>query len=110
MGTKRLDMGKSKQELFEELKKVKAFWSYSEVNQINDESLIEHVLMRLEVDRIKDLFLLFGKNKVRQAWKEYLVKQEPFFHEKNRHFASVYFGIKNPDKYLSREAAKQRNF
>jgi len=42
------------------------------VNQINEESLIEHVLMFLEADRFNDLFFFLGKRKFarcgRSSW------------------------------------------
>ena len=57
----------AKQQLFRKLKKENCFWSYdlSKMKSISDESLIEHVLLHLDIEDINQLFQLFGYKKAK---------------------------------------------
>lgn len=60
----------ARKQLFRKLKKENCFWSYdvSKMMSISDESLIEHVLLYLDIEDINQLFLLFGYKKVKRVW------------------------------------------
>lgn len=91
-----------KDKLFEELKTEGAFWSYSDVKEIDDESLIEKVFIHLDMDSVERLFLIFKKSYVKKVWKDRLVRQEPYYHDLNHFIAAFYFNIKKPDQYIKR--------
>ena len=95
------NMKKSRQILFEKLRKKNAFWSYKNVNEIDDDLLIEKVLLMLDLDDINLLFKIYDKGFLKQVWEERILRQEPYFHGLNRFFAWFYFGIKDPDEYIS---------
>lgn len=60
----------ARKQLFRKLKKENCFWSYdvSKMMSISDESLIEHVLLYLDIEDINQLFQLFGYKKVKRVW------------------------------------------
>ncbi|MBR1800945.1 MAG: hypothetical protein IJ767_05545 [Bacteroidaceae bacterium] len=91
-----------KQELTEQLKKEKCFWSFKEasVQDIPDDVLIEKVLVYLDLPDIDKLFSLYSRRKIKQVWLNELVPQQDYYHSLNRFFAWWYFGIKKPDSYL----------
>jgi len=99
-----------KNNLLDKLNKNNAFWSYEKVQLINNDDLIEHVLINLDIDDIERLFLIFDKNHVRKIWKERLIKQEPYYHNLNIFIASVYFEIKHPVNYISRIKKQVQNY
>jgi hypothetical protein len=95
-------MVNSRQILFEKLKKKNAFWSFCNVNDINDDLLIEKVMLMLDIDDINYLFKIYDKGLIKQVWEDRILRQEPFYHGLNRFFAWFYFGIENPDEYLNK--------
>lgn len=88
--------------LTENLKREIVFWSYDQpsLSEISDDILIEKVLLHLDIDDIKLLFLLFPGKKIQSVWKESMLSQEPMYHQLNRLYAFLFFGIKNPDRYI----------
>lgn len=93
-----------KLDLFRKLQDQNAFWSYSipESAEISDSDLIENVIVHLDKSDIMLLFELFPKRDIQKVWRERLVSQEPYYHSLNKYMAYIFFGIKNPDKYLRR--------
>src|SRR3989339_158942 len=87
------------------LKDVNAFWSYdsSVINSIDEEVLIENVLIHLEFEDIILLFNNYPKSKIKAAWINRLVRQEPMYHNLNNMIALLFFNIKNPKRYLQRK-------
>ena len=69
-------------------------------NRLNIESIIEKTLVYLDVDEIKVLFELYGKQMVKHVWLERLVPQGDYLFTLNRFFAWFYFRVKNPDMYI----------
>ena len=57
-------------------------------------------LVYLDLDEIKVLFELYGKQKVKRVWLERLVPQGEYLHTLNRFFAWFYFRVKKPDMYI----------
>ena len=101
---------KIRENLLDVLKKMNAFWSYnaSDISEqtISDELFIEKSLVHLDIDDLKKLFSLFPYKKIKDVWKNQLCIQEPYYHELNTMLACLYFGIKNPDRYLKTMSKK----
>lgn len=96
-------------DLIKKLHEEQAFWSYDpdSIKQIPDEVLIEKVLLHLDIDDIKILFLLFPKIKIQKVWKEKMLSQEPMYHGLNRLYSFLLFNIKNPDRYIRENKNKR---
>jgi hypothetical protein len=81
-----------------------AFWSYIpnvvNVQNIEDDLFIEKVLVHLDIDDINKLFLLYPAKKIKNIWKSRLCVQEPYYHRLNCMLGSLYFDIKNPQRYI----------
>lgn len=88
-----------------------AFWSLNQdtLSHIPDDLLIEKVLLHLYIDEIKILFTLFEKKRIKRYWKEKMLPQEPLYHNLNRLYAFLFFGIKNPDRYIRDAVSKRYN-
>ena len=99
---KEIDIEQEKMNLIDNLLRENAFWSYDQSSglKISDEILIEKALLHLDIDDINTLFLLFPKKKIRNIWKNKMLSQEPMYHQLNRLYSFLYFGIKNPDRYI----------
>jgi hypothetical protein len=91
-----------KKQLFRKLKKSNCFWSYdiSKMKKISDESLIEYVLLFLDIDDINLLFPLFGYKKVKRVWLDRVAPQGAMFRPYNILYAWYYFGAKRPEAYV----------
>lgn len=91
-----------RQQLFRKLKKENCFWSYdvSKMKSISDESLIEHVLLYLDIEDINLLFPLFGYKKVKRVWLDCVAPQGAMFRPYNILYAWYYFGAKRPEAYV----------
>jgi hypothetical protein len=95
--------------LEKKLRKLNVFWSYdlSDNHDIPDDVLIEKTLIYLDIDDLKALFSLFGKQHIKKIWKERMLSQEPMYHGLNRLYAFLFFGIKHPDRYLRNSVSKR---
>ena len=91
-----------RQLLFHKLQKENCFWSYdmSKMKFISDESLIEHVLLYLDIEDINLLFPLFGYKKVKRVWLDRVAPQGAMFRPYNILYAWYYFGAKRPEAYV----------
>ena len=71
-----------RRQLLRKLKKENCFWSYdvSKMKSISDNSLIEHVLLYLELDRVAPQGAMFRPYNILYAW--------------------YYFGAKRPEAYV----------
>lgn len=72
---------KAKQQLFYKLRDKGIFWSYSkniQYENINDSIFIEYVLKYGDFEDIQLIFILFGKRKVKNIWKEKLRSDQRF--------------------------------
>ena len=70
--------------------------------QVPDEILIEKTLLYLDIEDINKLFTIYPYKKIKQVWRERLVIQGDYFGKLNKLLAWMYFGIKNPEKYIKR--------
>ena len=97
-----------KKYLFGRLKKENAFWSYAPASvllkNVDDDTLIEKVLLHLDIDDINRLFAIYPKAKIKSVWRTRLCPHEPYYNGLNRLFAYIYFDIKNPDRYIKRQS------
>jgi hypothetical protein len=96
--------------LTDKLYRNKVFWSYDPTHKesLPDEMLIERVLLHLDLEDITSLFTLFRRSEIKKIWLEKMVSQEPMYHALNRLYAFLYFGIKNPDRYIRRFLNKKQ--
>ena len=97
--------------LFRKLKKENCFWSYdvSKMKSISDESLIEHVLLYLDIDEINMLFPLFGYKKVKRVWLDRVAPLGAMFRQYNILYAWYYFGAKHPEAYVKSIETRHMN-
>ncbi len=93
-----------KGDLLRQLKEESAFWSYAlesvTLESITDDQLIALTMRYLDLDEIKQLFLIFSFKKIKGAWRRLLVPEGEYLYTLNRFFAWYYFKAKNPDAYL----------
>lgn len=93
-----------KERLIEQLKKEKAFWSYSpesvSAESVSDDMLIAFTLRFLDIDEINLLFTVFSAKAIKGVWRSMLVPEGEYLYTLNRFLAWYYFGAKNPDAYL----------
>ncbi len=97
-------MDKGIREYFiKQLQKEHAFWNWNqdEIKHINDDTIIEYSILYLDMEEIILLFDHFEKKRIKEIWLKKLVRQEPMYHNLNRLMALLFFGIKNPDRYLA---------
>ena len=88
-----------KKVLLRRLKEENCFWSYdiSKMDDISDEALIEHVLLYLDIDDIKQLFLMYSYKKVKRVWLDRVAPQGEMFRNYNILYAWYFFGAKRPE-------------
>ena len=99
----RADRDARKHFLIEKLKEENRFWSYAPGfadSDVPDDIIIEKTLVYLDLDEIRMLFELYGKQKVKHVWLERLVPQGDYLYSLNRFFAWFYFRVKKPDMYV----------
>ena len=100
-----------RKQLLHKLKKENCFWSYdkSKMKSISDESLIEYVLLYLDIDDINQLFPLFGFKKVKRIWLDRVAPLGAMFRPFNILYAWYYFDIKRPDAYVKSIETRHMN-
>ncbi|GHT11559.1 hypothetical protein AGMMS4956_04770 [Bacteroidia bacterium] len=95
---------REKERLLQQLKDGCAFWSYEPssvtINTTSDDLLIEKVLLHLDIDEINTLFTIYPKQHIQEVWEKQMCVHEPRYHRLNVFLALVYFGIKNPGRYI----------
>ena len=93
-----------KNHLCEQLVAKNAFWSYDVKSheEIPDEELIEKCFTVLDLDDIDLMFEIFPRKRIYQVWEERLAIQGEYMQMLNIMIAMYYFGIKEPEKYLTR--------
>ena len=100
-----------KRQLFAELKKENAFWSYDSASVsadiISDETLIANVLRHLDLAEINLLYKIYPAKKIKKVWIEQLVPEGPYLYTLNRFLAWYYFKAKRPDAYLKSLQTRQ---
>ena len=100
-----------KYQLVNMLKVQNSFWSYapSDWQNIPDDMLIEKTLIYLDLPQIDQLIAAYGKNRVKNVFRERLIPQEDYLYTLNRFLAWYYFDVKQPDRYLRQQATRQLN-
>lgn len=94
--------------LCEQLVAKNAFWSYDvkSFDAISDEELIEKCFTILDIDDIDLMFEIYPRKHIQQVWRNNMAIQGEYLQRLNVMIAMYYFGIKEPEKYLSK-AEKQ---
>lgn len=93
-------MNSDKDILLDQLRKKNAFWSYDNVHNPDDATLVEHVLLSLDLSETDLLFKIYEEEFIRKIWEERVLAQEPYYHGLNRFYAWFYFGIDDPDEFI----------
>lgn len=98
-------------DLLVRLKKQHCFWSYdaSQIKRLSDATLVEMVMLHLDVDDIDKLFLLIPAKDIKRYWLERLVPQREYIYPLNVFIACYYFGMKRPGAYVKAMATRQLN-
>ena len=93
-----------KEDLCRKLIANNAFWSYdvSAIDRIPDEEIIENTFRVLDIDDIDLMFEIYPRKKSLQVWKERMAIQGDYMKMLNIMIAMYYFGIQNPESYLTR--------
>lgn len=93
-----------KRRLLEQLKEEHALWSYDTTaltpETIGDEHLIAMTMRYLDLDEIRQIFMIYPKRKIKETWQRILVPEGDYLYTLNRFFAWYYFDAKRPDAYL----------
>ncbi|WP_251620839.1 hypothetical protein [Odoribacter lunatus] len=86
-----------KSDLLKKLKQEHCFWSFHEdsIKDVPDNILIEKTLLYLDMEEIKQLFVIYPFKKIKRVWLEFLVPQGVYLYTLNRFLA-----WKKPDTYL----------
>lgn len=97
--------------LCEMLVEKNAFWSYDvkSFDDIPDDELIEKCFTTLDINDIDLMFEIFPRKRIRQVWLERLAIQGEYMQMLNVMIAIYYFGIKEPEKYLSKVEKRHIN-
>ena len=93
-----------REHLCNELVAKNAFWSYDvkSYDIIPDEELIEKCFTVLDIPNIDLMFELYPRKYIKQVWRERMAIQGEYMQMLNIMIAMYYFGIKEPEKYLTR--------
>lgn len=93
-----------REHLCNELVAKNAFWSYDvkSYDIIPDEELIEKCFTVLDIPDIDLMFELYPRKYIKQVWHERMAIQGEYMQMLNIMIAMYYFGIKEPEKYLTR--------
>ncbi len=93
-----------KKTLFEKFKRENAFWSYDSnlitPESLQDDQFIAMTMRYLDLPDIDQLFTIFSMQKIKNAWKKFLVPEGDYLFTLNRFFAWYYFNAKRPDSYI----------
>ena len=98
-------MKDEKQIILEKIKANGGFWSYQGVpDSLDDDTVIEAALVHLDLENLQLLLGIWSKAHIKRVWKERLVSQGKRMNILNYILSVKFFGIKNPDEYISRYA------
>lgn len=97
--------------LCEQLVAKNAFWSYDvkSFDAISDEELIEKCFTILDIDDIDLMFEIYPRKHIQQVWRNNMAIQGEYLQRLNVMIAMYYFGIKEPEKYLSKAEKRHIN-
>ncbi len=89
--------------MWQHLEKKGCAWSYvKKPKNIDDELLIEKALLYLEFEDLHKLNEIYPMHYLREVWRKRLVSQGAYYDIVNWLLATMFFNIKNPDRYLKR--------
>lgn len=97
------NLERKKRLLWQHLEKKGCAWSYvKKPKNIDDELLIEKALLYLEFEDLHKLNEIYPMHYLREVWRKRLVSQGAYYDIVNWLLATMFFNIKNPDRYLKR--------
>lgn len=99
----------SKAELIQNLKDKNIFWSYDKKSRIPDAIIIEHTLVYADVDDIRQLFKIYGYDKVREVW-EMSVIPDARYYKLNYYLGLIFFKIKDIESFLKKKAKENSRY
>ena len=92
-----------RERLMQKLIDQKVFWSYDLKSALEDIPLdvfIEKVILHLSIEDNKSLINLLGEIKVKRVFEGQVMKQEHFYHNKCKTFATQVLHIEDYEAYL----------
>ncbi|MCR5713527.1 MAG: helix-turn-helix domain-containing protein [Bacteroidales bacterium] len=99
------NMREKRQAILARIKANGGFWSYDGIpDRLDDDAVIEAALVHLDLEDLPLLLGLWSKAHIKRVWKDRLVSQGKRMNILNYILAVKFFGIPNPDLYLSRHA------
>ena len=99
------DMQSRKRAILEKVKAAGGLWSYQGIpDHMDDDDIIEAALVHLELEEMPMLLKIWSKSHLKRVWKERLVSQGKRMNILNYILAVKLFGVRHPDKYLTRYA------
>jgi len=80
-------------------------WSYdtAAASDIPDSILIEHTLIYADVEEIKELFLIFNKEKIQKVWENKIIPDNRYLRI-NYYLGKFFFNIKNVKNFIKEKS------
>ena len=94
-----------KEKLLKKLINENIFWSYdkSTALDISDSILIEHILIYADVEEIKELFLIFNKEKIQKVWENKIIPDNRYLRI-NYYLGKFFFNIKDVQNFIKEKS------
>jgi len=80
-------------------------WSYdtAAASDIPDSILIEHTLIYADVEEIKELFLIFNKEKIQKVWENKIIPDNRYLRI-NYYLGKFFFNIKDVKNFIKEKS------
>lgn len=100
-----MDKKTRKEKLLKKLIKENIFWSYdtAAASDIPDSILIEYTLIYADVEEIKELFLIFNKEKIKRVWENIIIPDNRFL-RLNYYLGKFFFNIEDVKNYIKEKS------
>jgi len=94
-----------KEKLLKKLINENIFWSYdtAAASDISDSVLIEHTLIYSDVKEIKELFLIFNKEKIKRVWENQIIPDNRCL-RLNYYLGKFFFNIEDIKNYIKEKS------
>ncbi len=100
-----MDKSTRKEKLLKKLINENVFWSYytAAASDISDSILIEHTLIYSDVEEIKELFLIFNKEKIKRVWENNIIPDNRCL-RLNYYLGKFFFNIEDVQTYIKEKS------
>ena len=100
-----MDKSARKEKLLKKLINENILWSYdpSAASDISDSILIEHTLIYADVEEIKELFLIFDKERIERVWENKIIPDNRYI-RLNYYLGKFFFNIKDVQTYIKQKS------